>query len=113
MDHEGFHFYWYKDLVDNAPNKEYELYMTAEYNHAGYGWTIPLYTLPTSDTTNIEISDINTPTSGLYLKVILKYDTTDNKYKYTVVPLNNQVGVNWNTSTVPTITFYQIVPNII
>jgi hypothetical protein len=111
LDHEGFHFYWYKDLVDNAPNQEYELYMTAEYNHAGYGWTLPLYTLPTADPTNIEISDINTPNSGLYLKVILKYDTTDSTYKYTVVPLVNQIGVEWNTSTVPTITFFQIIPN--
>jgi hypothetical protein len=111
LDHEGFHLYWYKDLVDNAPNQEYVMYMTAEYNHAGYGWTIPMYTLPTADPEDIEIQDVYSTNSGLYLKVILKYDTTDKTYKYTFEPMNNQTGVEWNTGSVPTLTFYQIIPN--
>lgn len=111
LDHEGFYLYWFKDLVDNSPNQEYEIYMTAEYNHAGFGWTIPMYTLPTSDPENIEINDVYSSNSGLYLKVILKYDTTDKTYKYTFAPLPNQIGVEWNTNPIPTITFYQIIPN--
>ena len=32
--HEGYNFYWYTDLVDNSPNKEYELYGVIQFNNA-------------------------------------------------------------------------------
>ena len=31
---KGFHMYWFQDLVDNAPNQEYEMYMTMQFNNA-------------------------------------------------------------------------------
>ena len=109
--HEGFHLYWYKDLVDDAPNKEYEMYVSAEYSNAMSGITAGLYTLETQDVTDIQISDVNGPNGGLFLKCILKND--NGVYKYTFEKLQTQTGVEWNVPVMntPTITFYQIAPN--
>jgi hypothetical protein len=92
--HEGFHLYWYQDLVDNAPNKEYVTYVTATYSNAMSGSTSALYTQPTQNINNIQISDINGPNGGLFLKCILKND--NGVYKYTFEKLNTQTGVDWN-----------------
>jgi hypothetical protein len=107
--HEGFHIYWYKDLVDNGDNQEYHMYMTAEYNNAANGETSLLYTLPTTDINNLEITDINGPNGGLFLKCILK--NVNGEYLYAFDPKSIQTGVDWGTAiNEPTITFYQVVP---
>jgi hypothetical protein len=114
--HEGFHLYWYKDLVDNAPNQEYEMYMTALFNNANNSTQPNMYSGPTDPTnyTNSELSDFSSPDGKLYLKVILKYDTTDKQYKYTFAPNAQQTGVNWNVTTgIPTITFHQVSTSLI
>lgn len=108
--HQGFHMYWYQDLIDDAPNQEYEMYMTATYSNAMSGITSALYTKTTSDINDIQLADINGPNGGLFLKCILKND--NGVYKYTFEKLTIQNGVDWNVSTgTPTITFYQIAPN--
>ena len=72
MIHEGFYLYWFKDLVDNAPNQELEIYMTAVYNNAINGETVGLYTTQSNiqDPLFPEAIDINGPNGLNYLKVI-------------------------------------------
>lgn len=38
---EGFYLYLYKDLFKNIDDEELTVYMKVEFNHAGYGRTIP------------------------------------------------------------------------
>jgi hypothetical protein len=116
MIHEGFYIYWYKDLVDEAPNQELELYVAAVYNNAANGETVGMYTVKTSDYRDIEAADINGPDGTNYLKVVLKND--NGIYKYTFSGSTEQLapngGVDNNPTSpndTPTITFWQISPN--
>jgi len=117
MIHEGFYLYWFKDLVDDAPNQELEMYMTATYNNATNGETVAMYSVQTNDPNNIEVVDINGPDGANYLKVILKNDGGIYKYKFSgsmdqEAP-NGGVDINPSQSNdTPTITFWQIAPNI-
>ena len=118
--HEGYYTYWFQDLVDNAPNKEYDLYMTATFNNASNGESIAMYTTKTLDYDNILLNDITGPTGSLYLKIKFKND--GGIYKYRWEPIYKQDattglgGVNSNPpssiSDTPEITFWQIAPNI-
>jgi len=118
MIHEGFYLYWFQDLVDNAPNKELEIYMTATYNNAINGQTVGLYTAQ-SDPTNLpEAIDINGPNGLNYLKVILKNDNGIYKYRFSggtdqIVTGGGGVDVNPTfNNDIPEITFWEIAPNI-
>ena len=110
--HEGYHIYWYKDLVDEAPNQEYELYMTLVFNNAATGKSILMYPSKTTNPNNIQIGELNGEDGKLHLKVILKNDNGIYKYKFT--PNNTQIpsagGVNLNPSVpgLPFLTFWQI-----
>jgi hypothetical protein len=109
--HEGFHLYWYKDLVDNGDNQEYHMYMSAEFNNAANGQTSLLYPLQTPQISinDLQLSDINGVNGGLFLKCILK--NVNGNYYYTFDPKPIQTGVDWNTAAnVPNITFYQVSP---
>jgi len=117
MIHEGFYIYWYKDLVDEAPNQELEIYAAAVYNNAANGETVGMYTVKTSDYRDIEAADINGPDGTNYLKVILKNDNGIYKYRFSgsteqLAPIG---GVDINppapSNDTPTITFWQIAPN--
>ena len=112
--HEGYHIYWYPDLVDNAPNKEYEMYMTLIFNNASTGKSILMAPSKTLNPFNVQIGDLNGEEGKLHLKVILKND--NGVYKYRFVGNNQQLssngtgGVNLNP-TVPgpsSLTFWQI-----
>jgi len=109
--HEGFHLYWYKDLVDNGENQEYHMYMSAEYNNAANGQTSLLYPLetPQSSLGDLQLSDISGVNGGLFLKCILK--NVNGNYYYTFVPNSIQYGVDWGSApNEPNITFYQVSP---
>ena len=113
--HEGFHMYWFQDLVDNAPNQEYEMYMTLQFNNAGNGRIYELAASRDIDPNNISINSLEGPDGILYLKVILKND--NGVYKYRFEPNNRQLGpplgVNLNpnpSGPLPTLTFWQITP---
>jgi hypothetical protein len=118
MIHEGFYLYWFKDLVDNAPNQELEIYMTAVYNNAINGETVGLYTSQSDLQTPLEAIDINGPNGLNYLKVILKNDNGIYKYRFsgnTDQMVTGGGGVDVNppfNNDIPTITFWQIAPNI-
>ena len=118
MIHEGFYIYWYKDLVDEAPNQELEIYVAAVYNNAANGETVGMYTVKTSDYRDIEAADINGPDGTNYLKVVLKNDNGIYKYRFsgsTGVQAAPDGGVDNNPTSLnndtPTITFWQISPN--
>jgi len=109
--HEGYNFYWYTDLVDNSPNKEYELYGVIQFNNAANSRVYELAPSKQFDSNNISLNDLEGEDGILYLKVILKNDNGVYKYKFS--PNNKQTelppGVNLNPSngSVPTLTFWQ------
>jgi len=111
MIHEGFYVYWYKDLVDEAPNQELEIYATAVYNNAANGETVGMYTVKTVDYTNVEAADINGPDGTNYLKVILKNDNGIYKYRFSGTVDQDGEDVTPQPPGIPTITFWQIAPN--
>ena len=112
--HEGYQIYWYKDLVDNAPNQEYELYMSLIFNNAATGKSTLMSPSKTLNPSSVQIGDLNGEEGKLYLKVILKNDNGIYKYKFTPndkqKSSNGNGGVNLNP-TVPGpsfLTFWQI-----
>ena len=114
MVHEDYHLYWFKDLVDNAPNQEYTMYMAALFNNAANGTSTPVAASKTPDPYNVQLSDLDGDNGILYVKVVLKYDSNDKLYKYRFEPNTKQKpttgGINLNpTGTdIPTFTFWQI-----
>jgi len=109
--HEGFHIYWFKDLVDNAPNQEYELYGVVQFNNASNGRVYELAPSKDFDPNNITLTNIEGENGILYLKIILRND--NGVYKYRFSPNSRQSlappGVNLNPSngSIPTLTFWQ------
>jgi hypothetical protein len=112
--HEGFHIYWFKDLVDNSPNQEYELYGVVQFNNASNGKTYDMAPSKDINPNNVTISNLEGDNGILYLKIILKNDNGVYKYKFTPNPRQIQLppGVNLNPSSggIPTLTFWQITP---
>lgn len=116
--HEGFHIYWFQDLVDNSPNQEYEMYATLQFNNSANGKIYELAPSRYIDPNNITISNLEGEDGIFYLKVILKND--NGIYKYTFDPNIKQSSptytppaVNLNpfpSGTIPTLTFWQITP---
>lgn len=111
---EGFHIYWFKDLVDNAPNQEYEVYGVMQFNNGLNGRIYELAPSKDFDPNNINIPSLEGENGITYLKIILKNDNGVYKYKFS--PNNRQTlvppGVNLNPSGggIPTLTFWQITP---
>ena len=112
--HEGFQIYWFKDLVDTAPNKEYEMYAAIQFFNSSNGRVYDLAPSKDIDPNNINLNNLEGPDGIFYLKIILKNDNGVYKYKFT--PNNKQLqpppGVNLNPSTgdIATLTFWQITP---
>lgn len=111
---EGFQIYWFKDLVDNAPNKEYDVYAVLQYNHAGNGKTYDMAASKAINPNNTTVSSLEGNDGLFYLRITLKND--DGVYKYMFKPNAKQIqlppGVNLNPSGggIPTLTFWQITP---
>ncbi len=106
--HEGFQIYWFQDLVDNAPNQEYEMYMTVQFNNAANGKIYELAPFKVIDPDKVLVSDIEGEDGIFYLKVILKND--NGVYKYMFTP--NSIQSNIPTpialdAIIPTLTFWQ------
>jgi len=116
--HEGFYFYWFQDLVDNAPNQEYVVYLEVTYQNAGNGQSTLHYSRKTTNYNTLTFNQIN---ENRFLKVILKND--NGIYKYKFEPNSEQTafnggpgGINLNPqsglSDLPYLTFWQVEPNI-
>lgn len=109
--HEGFHIYWFQDLVDNAPNQEYEVYGVVQFNSSLNGKVYQMAPTKNFDPNNLTLSELEGENGITYLKIILKNDNGIYKYKFT--PNTNQtnipLGVNLNPSGggLPTLTFWQ------
>ena len=111
--HEGFHIYWFKDLVDNAPNQEYEMYAVVQFNNAGNGKIYEMAASKDFSPNNITLTNLEGENGITYLKVILKNDNGVYKYKFTPNARQQLVppGVNLNPSGngIPTLTFWQTI----
>ena len=109
--HEGFQLYWFQDLVDNAPNQEYEVYGVVQFNNSLNGKVYQMAPTKNFDPNNLTLSELEGENGITYLKIILKNDNGIYKYKFT--PNTNQnnipLGVNLNPSGggLPTLTFWQ------
>jgi len=119
--HEGYNYYWFKDLVDNSINKEYSLYGVLQFNNALNGRIYDLAPSKEFDPNDIKLSDLEGEEGILYLKVVFKNDNGIYKYRfepnqYQSGVLNNGTpippGVNLNPGSggIPTLTFWQITP---
>ena len=88
---EGFYVYLYPDNIEELLNKT--IYLKVEFNHAGYGQTLPLI-YPNKNNKPLSFGN-NFPTSlidkngslsefyrQLYIPVTLTYDNKDGGYKY-------------------------------
>ena len=90
---EGFYLYLFPDGLENGQEKT--IYMKAEFNHAGYGKTVPLI-LPNKNKKCLTFSDNNFPTSlvdvddvnlsefyrQLYIPITIKYKADTNEFIY-------------------------------
>lgn len=112
--HEGFHIYWFKDLVDNSPNQEYEVYGVLQFNNALNGRIYNMSASKQIAPNDVTLSNIEGENGILYLKIILRND--NGVYKYQFAPNTKQQmlppGVNLNpiSGGIPTLTFWQITP---
>ena len=109
--HEGFHMYWFQDLVDISPLKEYEMYMTLQFNNASDGSVSELAASRDIEPNDISINSLEGPDGILYLKVILKNDNGVYKYRFEPNTKQSQIppGINLNQQ-LPVLTFWQITP---
>ena len=111
--HEGFHIYWFKDLVDNAPNQEYVMYAVVQFNNASNGKIYQMAASKNFNVNNITLTNLEGENCITYLKVILKNDNGIYKYKFTPNTRQQLVppGVNLNPSNsgIPTLTFWQTI----
>lgn len=89
---EGFYLYLFPDGINDG--EERTVYMKAEFNHAGYGKTIPLI-YPNNGEETLTFGDDGFPTSlldnngslkeyyrQLYVPVTIKYDAKMDEYLY-------------------------------
>jgi hypothetical protein len=125
MVHEGFHIYWYEELIKTSPNNEYVFYLSPTYQNADNG-EVSVMTPVKSLLNDEHKAIINTRDLGgedgtQYLKVTLKYDETDGNFMYTISELNqkqlesNGGGIDWNNDEpnhIPTLTLYQLQPTV-
>jgi hypothetical protein len=122
MVHEGFHIYWYEELIKTSPNGEYVFYLSPTYQNADNG-EVSVMTPVKSVLNSVNKAIINTielggNTGTQYLKVTLKYDDTNDNFMYSISELNqkqlraNGGGIDWNTNAdnIPTLTLYQLQP---
>jgi hypothetical protein len=100
---EGFYLYLFPDGIQNG--EERTIYMKAEFNHAGYGSTIPLInpnnnsSLFTFDSNNFPVSLIDSENGSLkelyrqlYIPITVKYDETVKDFVYYFKLVNNDNG---------------------
>jgi hypothetical protein len=100
---EGFYLYLFPDGIQNG--EERTIYMKAEFNHAGYGSTIPLIN-PNNNTSLFTFNSNNFPVSlidsengslkelyrQLYIPITVKYDETVEDFAYYFKLANNDNG---------------------
>jgi hypothetical protein len=122
MVHEGFHIYWYEELIKTSPNNEYVFYLSPTYQNADNGevsvMTPVKSVLNSANKAIINTIELGGDTGTQYLKVTLKYDDTSGNFMYTISELNqkqlraNGGGIDWNTNAdnIPTLTLYQLQP---
>ncbi len=108
----GYFIYWYKDIVDSAPNQEYDMYMTLIFNNAVNGKSMSLAPSKTTNPDSVDISDLNGEQGKLFLKIRLKNDNGVYKYKFLPnsqqTPNNGGVNMNNSNNSTPSLTFWQI-----
>jgi hypothetical protein len=77
---EGFNLYLFRDDVQETGVRT--IYMKVEFNHAGYGKTIPMILWPKDFNTNFKALTIDNYINSLYIPVKLRY--INGKYTYEI-----------------------------
>ena len=76
---EGFNIYYFPSDVILSENSEKTIYMKVEFNHAGFGRTIPFIACSVGQP-NLSLEEYK---DRLYIELKLKYIKKDDEYKYT------------------------------
>ena len=90
---EGFNIYYFPGDIIESENMEKTIYMKIEFNHAGFGRTIPMITCGNSDGSgNIGSLSLKEYRRRLYIKLKLKY--INGKYIYVISEKNTCIKQN-------------------
>ena len=92
---EGFNIYYFPSDVILSENSEKTIYMKIEFNHAGFGRTIPLIACGNVGTGGMSL---DTYMKRLYIDVSLKY--IDGKFIYTIPNTNHDGCIQQKGSTI-------------
>ena len=96
---EGFYLYLFNDTV--TKNKPKDIYMKVEFNHAGYGRTIPFtkpYVTYSGSKPTVSAMPFNKFREMLYIKLTCAYIESEGRYVYFVAKDETNYGVVENTS---------------
>ena len=91
---EGFNIYYFPGDVINEENSEKTIYMKVEFNHAGFGRTIP-FIVCNINQAGLSLNDYK---ESLYIKLKLKY--IDGKYIYLLDEENKTIIVDDKNVTI-------------
>lgn len=90
---EGFNIYYFPNDIIESENMEKTIYMKIEFNHAGFGRTIPMITCGNPDGSgNIGSLSLKEYRRRLYIKLKLKY--INGKYIYVIDEKNSCIKQN-------------------
>lgn len=90
---EGFNIYYFPSDVILSENSEKTIYMKVEFNHAGFGRTIPFIAVNNGQN-NLSLDEY---IDCLYIELKLKY--IDGKYMYLVEDTDKTIDINNATIT--------------
>lgn len=89
---EGFYLHLYPNLCKYRGGEDMKIYMKAEFNHAKFGYTIPLMLWNGSKTckylpkngSNNETETYEKVLKDLYSEITIKYDSANNRFTWSV-----------------------------
>lgn len=91
---EGFNIYYFPSDVISEENSEKTIYMKVEFNHAGFGRTIP-FIVCNNNQNGLSLNDYK---ESLYIKLKLKY--IDGKYIYLVDETDKTIDIDNKNVTI-------------
>ena len=89
---EGFNIYLFSDDVPTIENSSRTIYMKVEFNHAKYGRTLPFIQWPIVDGAPQPLY-VKDYLDASYMEVEIKYDSTNNRYLYSIPSAINKDGI--------------------
>lgn len=95
---EGFNLYLFLSDAPTADNSAKTIYMKVEFNHAGFGRTLPMVWLPSGDDSAAGPLTMANYRDALYIPVKIVY--VENEYKYYIEGRDNAYGLCYDEDAV-------------